>query len=232
MLHSSEIIKTMRENDERIRELEKMIRDLGVSYRNCTFEDLKTRKAEFDKKLELENKYYAEIENRKIMRGILRDNARRAFFTEAMPIMVEILKKYEGKAIGPKTNDKIYKELVEKIGHGFYFHKSWCSELVFSYRDSILRHDDLTIYVKGGKDMFDDSNKLVVYPLEDYALYNCGEYVEDPVAHAEKIQNAFRDLKRMEEDFRKACSEFNKIIPSNIDHEYPNHFRSYLFSAC
>jgi len=232
MLHSSEIINTMRENNDRIMELEGTVRQLRNAYRGCTIQDIKTRVDEFKENKEQESKCYSEIEYRKILRGILHDNARRAFFAETMPVVLEVFKKYEGKVIGPKTNDKIYKEVVEKTGHGFYFDKSWRSNLVLSYRGVPFRHDDFTIYLKdGSKKMFDDNNRLIVWPLEDYILYNCGEYVEDPEAQATKIQESFDELKRIEENFRNACSEFNKLIPSNIEYRNPGNFKSYLFSA-
>ena len=72
-------------------------------------------------------------------------------------------------------------------------------------------------------------NKLVVYPIEDYTLYYCGEYVDDPEGRAKKIQENFAELKRMESNFQKACSEFNHLIPSSMENVYPNNFRSYLF---
>ena len=52
----------------------------------------------------------------KLENKILIDNARAALFEEYLPIVADILKKYEGKPAGDRTRDKIK---VEAINKGF-----------------------------------------------------------------------------------------------------------------
>lgn len=232
MLNSSEIINAMKENSARISELENMVRELRSFYRGCDPKDILKRKDEIKEKGKLEAEYRNEIEERKILSGILRDNARRAFFTEAMPVIVEILKKYDGKPIGEKTREKIATEAMEKIGHRIYLENEFygTGKICISWGDYLFNYDSFRICLNNIRDnkMF-DGNKLVVHPVEDYVLCYCGEYVDDPEGHAKKIQATFSALKSMEENFRRACNAFNAMIPSNMENIYPNNFKSYLF---
>lgn len=231
MLHSGEILNQMKENTARIAELEKMTKDLRDSFRGRSIEEYKTRRDEYEKMRNQESACYAEIEKRKVLGGILRDNARRAFYSEAMPVILEILKKYEGKPIGEKTGEKIAEEAKEKIGHRIYFDsRSYGPGTIsISWGDYLFKYDDFHICLRNGQNKMFDGNRLIVYPMEEYFLYNCGEYVDDPMAHAEAILDAFAELKRLEENFSKACSAFNAMIPSNMGSKYPHNFRSYLF---
>ena len=231
MLHSIDIINSMKENNARINELENMVRELRGFYRGCDPKDILKRKDEIKERGKLEAEYHNEIEERKILSGILRDNARRAFFTESMPAILEILTKYQGKPIGEKTREKIAEEAMEKIGHRIYLENEPYStgRICISWCDYTFRYDDFKICLNNGNNKMFDGNKLVVYPVEDYVLYYCGEYVDDPEGRAKKIQENFAELKRMESNFQKACSEFNHLIPSSMENVYPNNFRSYLF---
>ena len=233
MLHSTDIIKAMKDNSDCIAGLNEKIKMLDDDFRNTTFDDFKKRHAEFDKKQIISSSYYQEVYRRGLLGRILKDNARRAFFAESLPVILEILKKYEGKPIGEKTEQKIAAEAEEKIGHRIYLDGQneayGTGKITISWGDYRFKWEDFQISLKNGNNKMFNGNKLVVYPIEEYYLCNCAEYVEDPEAHADNILAAYENLKQMEREFDKACGEFNKLLPSDINYIYSRNFRSYLF---
>ena len=232
MLHSSEIIKTMRENSDHMESLNKKIRELDDSFRHTTFADIKKKHEEFEKKQLISNAYHKEVNRRSVLGRVLKDNARRAFFVENMPTILEILKKYEGKPVGEKTKQKIAEEAEKKIGHKIFLEGQNSSydngKIMICFNGGMFRWEDFRIYLKNGTNKMFDGNKLVVYPIDEYILYYCADYVDDPEAHTDKILSAYENLKKMEKEFDKACGEFNGILPSGIENIYSRNFRSYL----
>ena len=54
------------------------------------------------------------ITNGKLKLKLMQNNARISLFNEVMPIVLEVLEKYNGKAHGEKTEKKIREEIKEK----------------------------------------------------------------------------------------------------------------------
>lgn len=50
----------------------------------------------------------------------MNSNAKIALFNEVMPQVLEVLAKYKGKPLGPKTEEKIKNEIKEKTNCYFY----------------------------------------------------------------------------------------------------------------
>lgn len=168
------------------------------------------------------------LELLKVAQKILKDNIRVAYFTETMPKVLEVLKKYEGKPIGEKTEAKMRGELKD-IGVGFLYiirepeYRS--DELRFFPIDAPYRfgHEDMTalVHSEGGKKQpilgGNGGNRLIVYDLDQYYLSWCSDYVDDYMFRANTILYKYKELKEQREQLEKQYKSFNDILPRSMD---------------
>ena len=109
MKKTAEILAEIRENRTKAEELNRFIKSATWSERNSP---AIVMAAEEEEILQVENK-------------ILHDNARRALYAEALPVILEELSKFKGKPYGEKTEKKISDAVKARINCAFYMRNEY-----------------------------------------------------------------------------------------------------------
>lgn len=222
MKKTAEILAEIRENRTKAEELNRFIKSATWSERNSP---AIVMAAEEEEILQVENK-------------ILHDNARRALYAEALPVILEELSKFKGKPYGEKTEKKISDAVKARINCAFYMRNEYSgtalhliplnengfSGTMFNYQD----FDIYTQYENGERPRVLIDNKIQEVPADKFYLSYCAEYVENPREHAEKIRAEFAALKEARAAYERKCSEFNSLLPSGISHVTPREPKNYL----
>ena len=92
----------------------------------------------------------------KIENQILYDNARQAYFSEVIPVIVEEIKKYVGQPCGDRTQKKIEEAIRERAGCSMYFARGkWYCITIVPLDDKgysgtgMFSYNDFNIYLSG-----------------------------------------------------------------------------------
>lgn len=187
-----------------------------------------------------------EVQRLEIVAAILRDNARREIFNAAAPVIVETLKKYAGRPYGPKTAEKIKREIRDRAGVNFWIGggryensasfmpatPEGCNSLNYNYGDfafHIARPDAAKI--GDPWPAFLDADNKITPPASADALRleSCAEYCQDPASRAAEIIEAHKAAAAAAKAAGEAVTKFNNMIPDGIKHlEYIWSVRSWI----
>lgn len=169
-----------------------------------------------------------------------RDNLRRMIYAEALPIALDILRKYNGKPYGEKTKEKISAEMKARCSCALYLHRGYSADIHIQplredgYTHYFFRYDDFDIYTRyskdGGKATAIDANNRINGRLtpEDVYLSHCAEIVPDPHARAAEIISEFAELRRKQDEFKREITRFNNLLPSGIERRSISGMKEYL----
>ena len=208
-----EIEATIKENSAAIAELDALSKSAKWSERT------EPRIVDACKRAEL-----LRIENK-----ILHDNARRAYFAEVIPAVYDEFMKYQGKQYGDKTKEKISAACKKRVSCAAYISQSYARCVLhlvpldgdgfsgtglFRYKDFEIR---LNYPISDERDMLKD-NRIQGFSVNDLYIADCGVYEVDPRSHAELIQIQFEEVKKAWKVYQSACSTFNRLCPSGIEH--------------
>ena len=204
MEKTTTIIESIKTTNERINTLENEI--VNASYKEKTTDEM----------IEKCN----ELQTLKIAVKIMKDNYRIAFVSETMPIIESIIAKYAGKKYGEKTKEKIREEFRNK-NIAFYVssYNSLGDEInIAPLNDNGYCYSRDYIVLKYPYKMHftDENNKIMALPEELKMSHS--EYIENEIEHAEKIQKAVIEMKNKYDEFNKAMSEYNHMIPDGMKH--------------
>ena len=185
-----------------------------------------------------------EAELLRVENAILKDNARRAFVMELLPVALDELKKYAGKPYGEKTKDKISEAFHARTGHKFYISRNNYTTIlsficlnaqgysgtgIFSYKDT----DAETVWTGGTSNtVLTAENKIDpdALTVENFRVVYCNEYDETPRATARAIIKANAALNAAREKYEDMCSKYNRLIPSKMKQANPHEYgKIYLF---
>lgn len=173
----------------------------------------------------------------RVKNAILYDNARQAYYSDVLPVVLEELYKYAGKGFGEKTQEKTRNAVKARANCSFYIEHSYADVLHLvplndkGFSNTIFKYNAFEIYtrsVDGKRAAILNNNKIVPVPAENFYLSNCSEYTEDVDKRAREILDAFNAAKKAHDEFEKACGAFNRVKPSSIDSIYGNNYRNYL----
>lgn len=167
----------------------------------------------------------------KVAHRVLFDNIRQAYFMETMPKVLDVLRVYQGKPYGPALKQKIADEL-KPLGVRIYISTEpeyRSDELYLSPIDHpyIFNNSEMTVLTK----FVDDAdgrekrpmlggttgNRLQVYGIDDYILYNCKNYAEDPLIVAADLIEKYRNVKEQFDQMEKDLRALNDLLPARID---------------
>ena len=167
----------------------------------------------------------------KVAKRVLFDNIRQAYFMETMPKVLEVLKKYNNKPYGPVLKQKIQEEL-KPLGVNMYIstepeYRSDEMSLFPIDPPYIFNNSEMTVLTKftgaangrekrpmlGGT----TGNRLQVYGIEDYILYNCKNYAEDPMIVAADLIEKYRNVKEQFDQVEKDLRALNDLLPARIN---------------
>lgn len=243
-----DIIAKIRDNEDTIERLTRLIKEPGPAYMAYTAgnykdlpqeekEKIKAAQAAHDEKIckYAEEKTLLQIENR-----ILHDNARQALFFEVIPPALDIWNKYAGKKYGPKTEEKIENEIQaatgcrvyarrKQYGTGTELNISLPHPSVYNY----FSYGDFTITPKweNGSEkqpLLSEDNKILPVDVENLHLWDCKPYRENVQEVARQILREWQEVKNKYDEFYKAVSNYNALIPGKMPNVNYNNFKKYM----
>lgn len=157
------------------------------------------------------------ITNGKLKLKLMQNNARISLFNEVMPIVLEILQKYNGKAHGEKTSEKIRAEIKEKTNCFVYVYTDSFKIIPCGTVNNIYNVDCGTKYENGNKKAVLINNKINVVSMEDLEVYYINHtYFEDLEATVEELKRIYAEAKQKQEELKELCSQFNKLSVKGI----------------
>ena len=230
-------METARAAERRAEQLRNITREPWRPEQFTTIEERKAAHAAMMKRTEDAANELAALE---IETKIRHDNLRRMIYNEALPIALDILRKYNGKPYGEKTKEKISAEMKARCNCSLYLHRGYSADIDITplngdgHNHYYFKYDDFNIWVKYPKNgekrpALDSSNKIngTLTP-DDVYLSDCPEIVPDPSARAAEILAAFTELKRKQDQFEREITQFNNLLPSGIERRHISGFRNYL----
>ena len=219
----NEIIREVNQTRQKIKEVEEKTKQLRNTYLNIM--DIKERR---EKMKAVENDL-AKLEEKKedlqITVKILNSNAKIALFNEVMPQVLDVLAKYKGKPLGPKTEEKIKNEIKEKTKCGFYISTRYSSQEyhIFPLEFNGNTYDIVcgTKFIDGKQKKLLDDNKIQVPELKDLTLYYTSkEYIENIPKRIKDLKRLYKKAYEKQQELEKLCSEYNSLAVGNIKHIY------------
>ena len=136
----------------------------------------------------------------------LENNSHCAFANEYKKPMMEILNKYAGKKLGPKTLEKLQKEFKEKLGMSICFRQYYYNSLFVNTYD-----DEGYLRYCNEKELFStgiyQNNELS--KVEDITAKQ--KYIEDIEAYILKLVNMQGKLEQLSQELYNLTRDYNSI---------------------
>lgn len=159
--------------------------------------------------------------------ALIKENATMLFFKEYMPMVIYILKKYNGKSYGPKTREKIRDEIKKELNIGFYVNTTsyHCTACIYPlnkdhYTDYSIKACECTQYSHNSQNyILTTDNKINVKDNVAYTLsgYSGKEIVTDTRKAAENILMQLNKVKETEKLLHDQVSLLNKMLPTETN---------------
>lgn len=157
------------------------------------------------------------IINGKLKLKLMQNNARISLFNEAMPLVLEVLQKYNGKAHGEKTSQKIRDEIKEKTNCFVYVNSDSFSISPCGTIGNIYDVTCGTKYENGNKKKVLIENKINVVSMEDLEVFYINRtYFEDLDSTVKELKRIHAEAKQKQEELKALCSQFNKLSVEGI----------------
>lgn len=220
-----EVLEEMKENRNELYNLKKEIektrkeeKDFFSSYslkEKVYNEDLKIKRISYDEKIDcLSNKIYMlEIKSQ-----ILRHNLKHSIYNDFLPIVIDVLKKYENKRMGEKTQEKIKNEIFEKIGFNVYISNN---EINFYNNNTYI--SSFKVYSKNKDAIISNENKLKSVSIDELYFFNQSrDFIENIDEYIRDMMKAFDDVKKKEKELNELINVYNNYCVENIDTLYIN----------
>lgn len=149
---------------------------------------------------------------------IMQNNAKIAIFNEIAPVVVEVLNKYEKKAYGEKTKQKITDEISERTHFCCYIHSNYASQTVnIIPTDFYNCNYNISIGGRNGTEIFLLDNKIQKIALEELRLwYTEEEYIEHIQERILDLKVAYAQVLHAREELENACEKFNTLVVGDI----------------
>lgn len=216
------IIIEVKQTQQKINEVEEKTKEIRKTYLNIT--DIKKR---HEKMKNVENDIIRLEEKKKDLQitiKILNSNAKIALFNEVMPQVLEVLEKYKGKPLGPKTEQKIKDEIKEKTNCSFYISYRYTQEyhiipLEFSNNDYNIECGPKCIDGKQKKLLID--NKIQVPELNDLTIYySSKEYIDNIPQRIKQLKKLYKKAYEKQRELDAICSDYNNLCVGSIKNIY------------
>lgn len=218
-----EIQKDIEKAYQTIKENNKKIDELVNTYSNIMgFKEKIAQKRAVEKDM---CKLNEEIKDLTITIKILNSNAKIALFNEVMPVVLEVLAKYKGKPLGPKTEKKIKDEIKEKTNCSFYINERYNSQeyhiIPLEFSNNNYNIECGTKFENGEQKKLLIDNKIQVVKFEELSLYYTSkEYIEDIPKRIKQLKKLYKKAVEKQKELDGICSEFNGLAVGNIKHVY------------
>lgn len=176
--------------------------------------DIPDLKEKYQAKKAVESEMMAVSEKKvdlKLTRMILESNARFALFSEVVPVVLKVFMKYKGKSFGPKTKEKIYKEIKERTECYYYIDQSYAQRIYIT--STLNRSIVICCYPKNNILV---NNKIQECSMEEIALGDNKGYVEDIPERISELKKLHKEVVEKQEELIKYCNRYNELAVGNI----------------
>ena len=219
----NEIIREVKQTQQKINELEEKTKQIRNTYKNII--DIKER---HEKIKTVENELIILEEKKKDLQitiKILNSNAKIALFNETLPTVLEVLAKYKNKSYGPKTEQKIKDEIKDKTGCGFYISSRYSTQ---TYNIFPLNFNGNTYDIECGtkfengkqKNLLED-NKIQVVEFNDLTIYySSKDYIDNIPKRIKDLKRLYKKAYEKQQELDAICSEYNSLTVGNIKNIY------------
>ena len=219
----ADIIKEVNQTRQNIKEVEEKTKEIRKTYLNIM--DIKER---HEKMKAVENdivKLEEKKEDLQITIKILNSNAKIALFNEVMPQVLEVLAKYKGKPLGPKTEQKIKDEIKEKTKCGFYISERYSSQeyhiFPLEFNGNTYDIECGTKFINGKQKNLLEDNKIQVPELNVLTLfYTSKEYIDNIPKRIKELKKLYKKAVEKQQELEKICSAYNSLCVGSIKHIY------------
>lgn len=225
MMKFTEIMEVIKALNKEIKEAEERQKAETDRY-FATFEGLtiKERIAQKKENPEAEAEHLQRIAetqetiiNGKLKLKLMQNNARISLFNEVMPLVLEILQKYNGKAHGEKTEKKIREEIKEKTDCFVYVYSDSFRIVPCSTVGNTYNVECGTKYENGNKKKVLIDNKINLVSMEDLEVWYINRtYFEDLESTVAKLKRIHAEAKQKQEELKALCLQFNKLSVEGI----------------
>ena len=165
----------------------------------------------------------AELATAKKIGLILKNNYNYRLAADVLPALVEILKKYNGKKYGEKTQEKMREEFKAMTGCGLYlkrftFSQKCSNAHIYEMRDGYKQGEEIEFFTANAY-IINDDNIIQAQPADAFKLYDCREYIENPAERVAELAEKKKELDELRNAFNKAVDAYNALTVNGIDHE-------------
>lgn len=217
------IIKEVNQTQQKIKEVEEETKELRNTYLNII-----DKKERHEKMKTVENDIVKLEEKKKDLQitiKILNSNAKIALYNETIPVVLEVLAKYNNKPYGPKTEQKIKDEIKEKTKCGFYISERYSSQEYHIFPLEFISNDYNiecgTKYIDGKQKKLLDENKIQVPELNDLTLYYTSkEYIDNIPKRIKDLKRLYKKAYEKQKELDAICSEYNSLAVGSIKNIY------------
>ena len=165
----------------------------------------------------------AELATAKQIGLILKNNYNHRLAADVLPALVEVLKKYNGKKYGEKTQEKMREEFKAMTGCGLYLKRYLFSQQsnnahIYEMRDG-YRHGEEIEFFTANAYIINDDNIIQAQSADAFKLYDYHEYIGNPAERVAELAAKKKELDELRNAFNKAVDAYNALTVNVIDHE-------------
>lgn len=219
----NEIIREVKQTQQKIKEIEEKTKEIRKTYLNIT--DIKKR---HEKMKTVENEIIRleeKKEDLQITIKILNSNAKIALYNETLPVVLEVLAKYKNKSYGPKTEQKIKDEIKEKTNCGFYISERYSTQeyhiFPLEFISNYYNIECGAKYIDGKQKKLLQDNKIQVLELNDLTIYySSKEYIDDIPKRIKDLKRLYKKAYEKQQELDAICSDYNSLCVGSIKHIY------------
>lgn len=217
------IIREVKQTQQKINELEEKTKQLQNTYLNIM--DIKER---HEKRKTVENELIR-LEEKKndlqITIKILNSNTKIVLYNDVLPVVLEVLAKYNNKPYGPKTEEKIKDEIKEKTDCSFYISERYSSQeyhiIPLEFSGDTYNIECGAKYIDGKQKKLLDENKIQALEFSDITLYYTSkEYIDNIPKRIKELKRLYKKAYEKQQELAALCSEYNSLAVGNIKNIY------------
>lgn len=154
---------------------------------------------------------------------ILKSNYKATLAAQVLPVIWDLLQKYNGKKAGEKTLAKFRDELTKAAGVSVYFERGILSQKsthanIYEIIDGYRGGETFDIYTKNGAGFINENNEFCGLYENDFQTGYIADYIDDPEKQIDEIEQAAAEVKRIAAEYNAAADAYNALTVDGFEH--------------
>lgn len=163
------------------------------------------------------------IEHLQKIERILKSNYKAILAAQVLPVLGDLLQKYNGKKAGEKTLAKFRDELTKAAGVSVYFERGILSQKsthasIYEIIDGFRGGETFDIYTKNGASFINENNEFCGLYESDFQTGYIADYIDDPEKRIDEIEQAAAEVKRIAAEYNAAADAHNALTVDGFEH--------------